>query len=26
LTAVLFPEIYQPADGQGLFVFSLNNQ
>jgi len=25
LTAVLFPEIYQPADGQGLFVFSLNN-
>ena len=26
LTAVLFPEIYQPADGQGLFVFSLNKQ
>lgn len=23
LTAVLFPEIYQPADGQGLFVFGL---
>lgn len=23
LTAVLFPEIYQPADGQGLFVFEL---
>jgi alcohol dehydrogenase (cytochrome c) len=26
LTAVLFPEIYQPADGQGLFVFSINSQ
>ena len=24
LTAVIFPDIYQPPDGQGLFVFSLN--
>ena len=23
LTAVIFPDIYQPPDGQGLFVFSL---
>ena len=23
LTAVVFPDIYQPSDGQGLFVFSL---
>ena len=25
LTAVIFPDIYQPPDGQGLFVFSLPN-
>ena len=23
LTAVIFPDIYQPPDGQGLFVFGL---
>jgi alcohol dehydrogenase (cytochrome c) len=24
LTAVIFPDIYQPPDGQGLYVFGLN--
>jgi len=26
LTAVIFPDIYQPSDGQGLFVFGLPSQ